>query len=50
MPACWSNAFDAFGVFCPDNEKVYIIPVADLPLAREAKLRRAPPRNAQVKG
>lgn len=41
---------DAFGVFCPDNEKVYIIPIDDLPLAREAKLRLTPPGNAQVKG
>jgi len=30
---------EAFGVFCPDNEKVYIIPICDLPLVREAKLR-----------
>ncbi|MGH2360956.1 MAG: group I intron-associated PD-(D/E)XK endonuclease [bacterium] len=41
---------DAFGVFCPDNEKVYIIPIDDLPLVREAKLRLTPPENAQVKG
>lgn len=40
---------DAFGVFCPDNKKVYIIPIGDLPLVREAKLRLAPPRNSQVK-
>jgi hypothetical protein len=41
---------DAFGVFCPDNEKVYIIPIADLPLVREAKLRLTTPRNSQIKG
>jgi hypothetical protein len=41
---------DAFGVFCPDNAKVYIIPIGDLPLVREAKLRLTPPRNSQVKG
>jgi len=41
---------DAFGVFCPDNEKVYIIPIDDLPLAREAKLRLEAPRNSQAKG
>jgi hypothetical protein len=41
---------DAFGVFCPDNEKVYIIPIDDLPLAREAKLRLTLPRNSQFKG
>jgi PD-(D/E)XK endonuclease len=41
---------DAFGVFCPDNDKVYIIPIDDLPLVREAKLRLTLPRNSQVKG
>lgn len=40
---------DAFGVFCPDNEKVYIIPIVDLPLVREAKLRVTAPRNSQTK-
>ena len=37
-------------MFCPDNEKVYIIPIDDLPLVREAKLRLTPPENSQVKG
>jgi len=46
----YRGQIDAFGVFCPDNEKVYIIPIDDLPLAREAKLRLTPPGNAQVKG
>ncbi|MGH9782870.1 MAG: group I intron-associated PD-(D/E)XK endonuclease [Terriglobia bacterium] len=46
----YRGQIDAFGVFCPDNAKVYIIPIDDLPLVREAKLRLAPPRNAQVKG
>lgn len=46
----YRGQIDAFGVFCPDNEKVYIIPIADLPLVREAKLRLTPPRNLQVKG
>ena len=41
---------DAFGVFCPDNGKVYIVPIHDLPLVREAKLRLEPPRNLQIKG
>ena len=41
---------DAFGVFCPDNEKVYVVPIDDLPLIREAKLRLTPARNSQVKG
>ena len=41
---------DAFGVFCPSNGKIYIIPIVDLPLTREAKLRLTPPKNSQVKG
>ena len=41
---------DAFGVFCPDNHKTYIIPIVDLPLVREAKLRLTSPKNSQVKG
>jgi hypothetical protein len=41
---------DAFGVFCPDNEKVYIISIDNLPLVREAKLRLTPPGNSQSKG
>lgn len=41
---------DAFGVFCPDNNKCYLIPIADLPLTRQAHLRLVPARNAQSKG
>jgi len=41
---------DAFGVYCPDNEKVYIISIDALPLVREAKLRLAQPKNSQSKG
>ena len=46
----YRGQIDAFGVFCPDNEKVYIIPIDDLPLAREAKLRLTSPGNSQFKG
>lgn len=46
----YRGQIDAFGVFCPDNEKVYIIPIDDLPLVREAKLRLTVPRNSQIKG
>ena len=41
---------DAFGIFCPDNGCTYIIPLANLPLVREAKLRLTRPANRQVKG
>jgi len=46
----YQGQIDAFGVFCPDNGKTYIIPIADLPLVREAKLRLTSPGNAQIKG
>jgi hypothetical protein len=45
----YRGQIDAFGVFCPDNGKVYIVPIDDLPLVREAKLRLTPPGNSQVK-
>lgn len=46
----YQGQIDAFGVFCPDNDKTYIIPIVDLPLVREAKLRLASPGNSQLKG
>ncbi|MBI3917295.1 MAG: hypothetical protein HY322_09835 [Betaproteobacteria bacterium] len=46
----YQGQIDAFGVFCRDNEKVYIIPINDVPLVREAKLRLTAPKNSQVKG
>jgi len=46
----YQGQVDAFGVFCPDNQRTYIIPIRDLPLVREAKLRLASPKNSQVKG
>jgi len=46
----YDGEVDAFGVFCPDNGKTYIIPIIDLPLVREARLRLESPRNAQAKG
>jgi hypothetical protein len=35
-----------FGVYCPDNDKCYLIPVNDLPIG-EVHLRVDPPRNGQ---
>ena len=46
----YQGQIDAFGVFCPDNGKVYIILIVELPLIREVKLRVTAPRNLQVKG
>jgi PD-(D/E)XK nuclease superfamily protein len=40
---------DFFGVFCRENGRVYLVPMADLPLRREGALRIDPPRNRQRK-
>lgn len=39
---------DLFGVFCPDTDAVYLVPVGSNGV--EVALRAAPPRNSQVKG
>jgi hypothetical protein len=42
---------DAFGVYCPSTESVYLVPMSALNgCRREARLRVDPARNAQVKG
>lgn len=40
---------DVFGIYCPDNGKIYIVPVDKAPINR-AGLRLDPPKNGQVKG
>jgi PD-(D/E)XK endonuclease len=40
---------DFFGVYCPDTNEVYLVPIGDVP-DRGASLRIEPPRNNQVKG
>lgn len=46
----YRGQIDAFGVFCPDNNRCYLVPIDDLPLARQAHLRLTPARNGQCKG
>ncbi|HZS75628.1 MAG TPA: group I intron-associated PD-(D/E)XK endonuclease [Ktedonobacteraceae bacterium] len=41
---------DYFGVYSPETEKVYLVPVDDVPGASEAKLRLHPTKNNQQKG
>lgn len=36
---------DLFGVYCPDNDKIYLVPVEDVPT--EGRLRLLSPRNNQ---
>ena len=38
---------DYFAVYCPETTAAYLIPIADLPLKRQACLRVDPPRNNQ---
>lgn len=47
-PSCrtYTGQIDAFGVYCPDNESTYIVPIADLPVF-VGMLRIAPPLNNQ---
>jgi hypothetical protein len=45
----YRGEIDLFGVYCPDNGKVYLVPVDDVPLAN-AWLRVDPPRNNQQTG
>jgi hypothetical protein len=40
---------DLFGVFCPDTEQVYLVPIADVP-EKAASLRVVPPKNGQTRG
>ena len=47
-PKDYKKDVDVFGVYCPHNDSVYIVPVADVG-TREAALRLDKPKNAQVK-
>ena len=38
-----------FGVYCPENQKVYMVPVADA-TSTQCCLRIEPPKNGQKKG
>lgn len=40
---------DVFGVFCPSNGRVFIVPV-DEAATRATRLRLRPPRNGQARG
>jgi hypothetical protein len=46
----YEGEIDEFGVFCPDTGAVYLIPIGDVPVKREATFRVSPARNGQRKG
>jgi PD-(D/E)XK endonuclease len=39
---------DFFGVYCSETDDVYLVPIEDVPLTRQAALRISPPRNGQT--
>jgi len=45
----YQGQVDAFAVYCPETAGVYVVPIADLSVHVEAKLRVDPPRNGQRK-
>ena len=45
----YHGQIDAFAVYCPETEGVYLIPIGDVPSRATAYLRVALPRNGQRK-
>ena len=45
----YQGAIEYFGVYCPDNGKVYLVPIRDVPTVRAAYLRLTPAKNNQQK-
>ena len=43
----YQGQVDYFGVFCPETRRSYLIPIADLPVTKTARLRVDRPRNNQ---
>ncbi len=40
---------DFFGVYCPETERVYLVPIAELPVRRQGSLRVESAKNSQRK-
>jgi hypothetical protein len=45
----YHGEIDDFGVFCPELDAVYLIPIEDVPTESSALLRVTPSRNGQEK-
>jgi hypothetical protein len=45
----YQGEVDFFGVYCPETEGVYLIPIAELPVRRKGTLRVEPAKNCQRK-
>jgi hypothetical protein len=46
----YEGKIDYFGVYCPDNGKVYLVPIKDVPVVSSFSMRVAPAKNNQQKG
>jgi hypothetical protein len=49
LPSGYQGQIDYFGVYCPDNDKVYLIPIGDAATRGTCFLRIDPPKNNQRK-
>jgi hypothetical protein len=46
----YHGQIDAFGVYCPQNGRVYLVPIADVPCLTIAHLRIEPTKSGQMLG
>jgi hypothetical protein len=46
----YHGQIDAFAVYCPQNKKVYLVPIGDVPPVTHAILRLDTPLNGQITG
>jgi hypothetical protein len=49
IAANYQGEIEYFGVYCPDNGKVYLVPIEDVPNRTGCNLRIDPPKNNQRK-
>ncbi len=45
----YEGQVDFFGVYCPENNGVYLVPITDIPTLRTCSLRLTPAKNNQNK-
>jgi hypothetical protein len=49
IAADYTGQIEYFGVYCPDNGRVYLVPIEDVPTHTRCHLRLDPPKNNQRK-
>lgn len=45
----YDGEIDSFGIYCPGNQKCYLVPIEALTLKNQCSLRITPPANKQSK-